>query len=99
MTAIRNATPEDELARASESAEPEKGRWSQLEQLLAILIDVQRQSLYAFHVANSDKKARRGIEPPAPVRRPGARPPKKKAAPLTGAGAEHLFRLINGGAA
>ncbi len=99
MTAIRNATPEAELERASAAAEPEKGRWSQMEQLLAILIDVQRQALYAFHVANSDKKARRGIEPPEPVRRPGSRPPRKKTTPLTEERADRLFRLINGGAA
>lgn len=100
MTAIRNATPEAELERASEQAEPEKGRWSNVEQLLATSIDVQRQALYAFSVANSDPKKAGRPTPPEPMRRPGVQPQKKRrTTALTEAGADNLFRLINGGAA
>ncbi|GAA2108227.1 hypothetical protein [Streptomyces synnematoformans] len=96
MTALRNAAPEEELAEASEAAEPEKGRWSTAEQLLALLVDVQRQHLYAFSVANSDPKKRKKDKPPEPIPRPGVQQPKKKTAPMSDAAAEVLFNLING---
>ncbi|MFJ4637618.1 hypothetical protein ACIP69_18590 [Streptomyces hygroscopicus] len=97
MTALRNALSDEELAEQAEQGEPERARWSQAEQLLAMLIDVSRSQLYAFQKANSTKGARLG-PPPEPIRRPGAKPRKKKAR-LNDAGAETLFRLINGGAA
>lgn len=97
MTALRNAAPPDELARASETSEPEKGRWSQVEQLLALLIDIERQALHAFYIANSDKKHRKGIQPPDPLRRPGVAPPKEQGRTLSEDKAEALFQLIHGG--
>lgn len=98
MTALRNAMPEDELDRAQATAEPEKGRWSQVEQLLAVVADRIARLEYTFVCANTEKKKDRP-DPPEPIRRPGAKPPKKKAAPISEGGAEVLFRLINGGAA
>lgn len=98
MTAMRNALPEGELERLAEKGEPEKGRWSQSEQLLAAAVDSLRRLEHILILANSDKKSRRP-QAPEPIRRPGARPVRKKTAPLTDAGAETLFRLINGGAA
>lgn len=94
MTALRNSLTEEELDEQADQGEPEHGRWSQLEQLLALLIDVQRQQLYAFTCANTESKAKRP-DAPEPIARPGAKPrrPKPK---LTDDSAEALFQLING---
>ncbi len=98
MTALRNATPVEELERQAEDGEPEKGRWSQLEQLVAGMYDRLGRIEYVLTCANSDSKSRRP-DPPEPMRRPGAAPLRKKPAGLSDDGAETLFRLINGGAA
>lgn len=96
MTAIRNAMPDEELAEASEDSEPEKGRWSQSDQLLALVADRVARLEYITICANSDSKGRKP-QAPEPVRRPGAQ--QKKPRPrLTESGAERLFQLINGGA-
>lgn len=89
--------PEDELAEQAEQGEPEQGRWSQEEQLLASVLDAIRRVEYVLICANTDKKAKRP-DVPEPTRRPGAKPvrPKPK---LTDEGAQTLFQLINGGAA
>lgn len=97
MTALRNAMSDDELAEQAEKGEPEKARWSQMEQLTASLVDAVRRLEYITTLANSDGKSRKP-PPPVPVRRPGAKPIRPKAK-LTDASAEVLFRLINGGAA
>ncbi|MBQ1165789.1 hypothetical protein KBZ21_48205, partial [Streptomyces sp. A73] len=39
MTALRNSMSDEELEEAADQGEPEKGRWSQTEQLLALLAD------------------------------------------------------------
>lgn len=96
-TALRNAMPEEDLAEQADKGEPEKGRWSQLEQLTAALLDATRRVEYVLICANTSKKAQRPT-PPEPIRRPGAKPPRPKAK-LTEASADRLFQLINGGAA
>lgn len=98
MTALRNAMPDEELAEQAEKGEPEKGRWSQVEQLLALLADRIARVEYVLICANTEKKRDRP-DPPEPIARPGAKPPKKQTAELTEQSAETLFRLINGGAA
>lgn len=98
MTAMRNALPEGELERLADRGEPEKGRWSQLEQLVASMVDSSRRIEHILILANSDGKGRKP-KAPEPVARPGARSSKKKTAPMSEQGAEALFRLINGGAA
>ena len=95
MTAIRNAMPADELEQLGKKGEPEKGRWSQLEQLVALLVDGQREQLYAFMLANQGKGGKKP-QKPEPIRRPGVRPNKKQLTPMTEASAERLFALING---
>ena len=89
---------EDEYEQAAEQGEPEKGRWSQVEQLLALLADRVAQLQYTLICVNTEKKSQRP-DVPEPIRRPGAKPRKKKVAPMTDAAAETLFQLINGGAA
>jgi hypothetical protein len=97
MTALRNAMSDEDLAEQAERGEPEMGRWSQLEQLVAGLADAVRRLEYVTILVNSDSKSRRP-DPPEPIRRPGAKP--RKARPrLSEAHAEQLFGLINGGAA
>lgn len=94
MTALRNALTDEELAEQADKGEPERGRWSQLEQLVAANLDVSRRIEYVLRCANSEKKHH--PEPPEPIRRPGAKAkPTRKA--LSDGAAKTLFRLINGG--
>jgi hypothetical protein len=65
-TAIRNATPEHELAQATGDAS--RAPWSTLESLVAALIDEVRQFAWmysAVHAKNTPKR-------PEPIRRPGS---------------------------
>jgi hypothetical protein len=96
-TALRNAMTDEELAAQADGGDPEHARWSQLEQLLAVVADRIARVEYVLVCANTDKKSKRP-EPPQPIRRPGARPPRPKAK-LTDASADRLFQLLNGGAA
>jgi len=95
-TALRNDLPADVLAEQAEKGEPEKGRWSQVEQLLAANTDATRRVEWALWAINTDKAKR--PDPPEPMRRPGAGP-RKKQARLTEGSAGRLFQLLNGGAA
>lgn len=97
MTALRNAMTDEEIAAQAESGEPEKGRWSQSEQLMALVADRIAQLVYVTVCANVDKKSDRP-DAPEPIRRPGAAPRKAKRA-LSEPNATRLFQLINGGAA
>lgn len=96
MTALRNAMSDEELAEQADKGEPEKGRWSQAEQLLAVLADRLARVEYVLICANTEKKKDQP-DPPEPLRRPGAKPRKAKPA-LTEDSAKTLFKLINGGA-
>jgi hypothetical protein len=97
LTALRNELSDEELEQQAERGEPEKGRWSQTELLLASVIDALRRVEFVLICANTDSKSKRP-SPPEPIARPGAKPRKTKAA-LTDVGAAKLFELINGGAA
>jgi hypothetical protein len=97
MTALRNSLSDGEIAAQAEGGKPEEGRWSQLEQLVAVVADRIARVEYVLRCVNTEKKRDRP-PPPEPIRRPGAAPPKPKSA-LTEAGANALFELINGGAA
>jgi hypothetical protein len=96
-TALRNATDSAELAAQAEKGEPEKGRWSQQEQLIATAVDAIRRLEWVLICVNTEKKSKRP-DPPEPMRRPGAGPRKKKAQ-LTEGSANRLFELLQGGAA
>lgn len=85
-----------ELAAQAENGEPEKGRWSQQEQLLAAIADAVHKVEWVLWCVNTEKNKR--PEPPEPMRRPGAGP-RKKTAQLTEKSANTLFELIQGGAA
>ncbi|MEU4154702.1 hypothetical protein [Streptomyces antimycoticus] len=97
-TALRNALPEDQLAEQAANGEPEKARWSNLEQLVATVADRVARVEHTLICVNTDKKAKRP-DPPEPIRRPGVRPPKRKKAQLTETSAARLFQLLQGGAA
>ncbi|MGW7617431.1 hypothetical protein ACWGLG_16495 [Streptomyces antimycoticus] len=97
MTALRNAMSDEELAEQAEHGEPEKGRWSQIEQLLALVADRLARVEYVLICANTDSKSKRP-QPPEAIARPGAKSPKPKPK-LSESSARALFELINGGAA
>jgi hypothetical protein len=91
-TALRNAMPDEELAEQSEKGEPEKGRWSQAEQLLAMVADKVARLEYVLLCVNTEQKSKRP-RPPEPIRRPGAKPLRPKQT-LTDAQANHLFEML-----
>jgi murein L,D-transpeptidase YcbB/YkuD len=95
-TALRNAMSEEELAEQADKGEPEKARWSQLEQLVAASLDATRRVEWAVLAVNTEKAKR--PKPPEPTPRPGAKPVRSKPK-LTDVQAQDLFRIINGGAA
>lgn len=64
-TAIRNRMPEDQLAE--NASDPTKARWSNVESLLATLIDEMRNNTWAYMQAKTDK----AIPRPEPIARPG----------------------------
>lgn len=97
MTALRNAMTDEELAEQAAKGDPEKARWSQLEQLVAVVADRVARVEHVLICANTDKKSKRP-DPPEPIRRPGVKPLRRKAK-LTQSSADRLFQLINGGAA
>lgn len=97
MTALRNLLTDEELAEQAEKGEPEKGRWSQLEQLTASVLDAVRRFEHVYICSHVEHK-RDQPEPPEPTRRPGAKSRKPKAA-MSEQTAERLFQFINGGAA
>jgi hypothetical protein len=96
-TALRNAMSPEELAEQADKGEPEKGRWSQTDQLIAIVADRIAELGYIYGSAHAESKAKRP-KAPEPIRRPGAKPAKVKQK-LSDAQAHDLFRIINGGAA
>lgn len=97
MTALRNGMTDEELEKQAESGEPEKGRWSQVEQLLAMIADRVARLEYVLISVNTEQKSKRP-KAPEPIRRPGAKQvtPKQRLSELQ---ANTLFSLINGGAA
>ena len=96
-TALRNDLTPMQLAEQAEKGGPEKGRWSQQEQLLASAVDAIRRVEWVLWCVNTESKAKRP-DMPEPVRRPGAGA-RKKTAKLTDKSASRLFELIHGGAA
>ncbi|WP_245738350.1 DUF5361 domain-containing protein [Streptomyces sparsogenes] len=97
MTELRNSLSDEEMAEQAEAGEPEKGRWSQVEQLLALIADRVARLEYVTILANSGSKGKKPT-PPEPIARPGAKAKRPKSK-LSESSAETLFQLINGGAA
>lgn len=86
MTALRREQP----AAERPAADPEAGRWSQVEMLLAALIDEVRRNSYYLLGVNGNK-----VSPPEPVPRPGLTRPVPRST-ITEEGAELLLSFING---
>lgn len=89
MTALRNTNPDATPAET----DPAKGRWAQLEMLVALLIDEVRILRWVTSAANSEKG--KAGDQPEPLPRPGVvskRAPKK----FSDAQYDFLFRHING---
>lgn len=96
-TALRNELTPQQLAEQAEKGEPEKGRWSQLEQLIAANVDATRRVEWVLLCSNIEQKSKRP-DAPEPMRRPGAGP-RKTRAQLSDKSANRLFELLQGGAA
>ena len=96
-TALRNELTPQQLAEQGEKGQPEKGRWSQLEQLIAANVDATRRVEWALWSVNIEQKSKRP-DAPDPMRRPGVGVKKTKAQ-LTDKSADRLFELLQGGAA
>jgi hypothetical protein len=96
MTALRNSLTDEELAEQADIGEPEHGRWSQVEQLLAANYDAMRRIEWVLICANTDSKVKRP-KAPVPLRRPGSKAiqPKPK---MSDEQADTIWRLINGDA-
>jgi hypothetical protein len=88
-------TPE-QLAAQGDKGEPEKGQWSQLEQLVAVVADRVARVEWVLQCVNIEQKSKRP-DAPEPIRRPGASPRKAKPK-LNESSANRLFQLIQGGA-
>lgn len=95
-TALRNELSDEDLAEQAEKGDPEKGRWSQLEHLVATVADRVARVEHVLVCAHTDSKRKRP-EPPQPIPRPGTRTPRPKTQ-MNETGAEFLFTLINGAA-
>jgi hypothetical protein len=96
MTAMRNALTDEEYAEQAEKGNPERGRWSQTEQLLAAVHDQLAQIQHVLIAVNTDSKAKRP-RAPEPMRRPGARGAKPKQK-INNEQAAQLWSMLNGGA-
>ncbi|WP_372344754.1 hypothetical protein [Streptomyces sp. KL116D] len=94
---MRNSLTDEEYAEQAAKGEPEKGRWSQLEQLVAGLDDRIASLQHITICANTDSKSKRP-KAPEPIRRPGVRAVKTKQK-ISPQQAEHLWSMLNGGAA
>ena len=94
-TAIRNATPPEDLEKAAADARPEAAPWSKVEMLLAQLIDAVNRGTYVLTLANSKEGAK--VEPPEPVRRPGWRPKSSRGSdrqPPSERAQNHLMAML-----
>lgn len=90
MTAIRRDSPPSSAER--EQRDPDAGRWSQLEMLVAALIDeVRRSNFYLLRINGS-----KTVKAPQPVPRPGVKPEGPRRAVINSKGAARLFELIKG---
>ena len=76
ITAIRNDTPDQVLAR--NATDPTKGNWSNLENLVATAIDEIRNSQWMYASAHSERTVRR----PQPIPRPGIKPVTRRTMPI-----------------
>lgn len=86
----------EEVAAQADKGEPEKGQWSQLEQLVAVVADRVARVEWVLHCVNIEQKSKRPAAP-EPIRRPGAKPRRAKPK-LTEESANTLLKLIQGGA-
>lgn len=89
MTAIRRDSPPPS---SDQQRDPDAGRWSQLEMLVAALVDEARLNSYYLLRINGSKT----VKPPPRVPRPGVKPEGRGRATISRQGAARLFELIKG---
>ncbi|WP_037576811.1 hypothetical protein [Phaeacidiphilus oryzae] len=90
LTAIRRALPAGEREKRA-TADPEAGRWSQQEMLLASVIDALRRIEYYTLRINGAKR----LEKPTPLPRPGVADPKRRK-PIPQHAYDALWELMHG---
>lgn len=91
MTALRNARPEPERG----GGDPAEAPWSQMEILIAALVDEIRCLRHDYTVTHLAKGKRKPKEP-EPIPRPGLKARGAKKRKLTTEQTDILFRHING---
>lgn len=91
MTALRVANPG---SVGEDGPDPAEGRWSQLEMLVATLVDEMRNLRYVYTTVHAGKGTK--STPPDPIPRPGVERKKPRRSALSDAQADFLWRHING---
>lgn len=94
MTAIRNSHPD--IAEGGGGGDPSEGQWSQLEVLVAMLLDEARFARWENAMSRLGKGDKKPAKP-EPTPRPGVKAKTPKP-PLPPHVAEWLFAHMNGGA-
>lgn len=74
---LRHLPAESATARAVRGATPEQETWTLDRQLLASLVDAQRENTFAMVKLHGDPKKTKRLKPPEPIPRPGVEPSRK----------------------
>ncbi|URN11373.1 hypothetical protein LUW77_03525 [Streptomyces radiopugnans] len=100
---VRHLPPDSATARAIRGSTPEEDAWTLDRQLLAAVVDAQRENTFAMVKLHGDPKATRRMKPPDPIERPGLqRKPKSNVIRFGGrhgSGAAQLAAVFGGKAA
>jgi hypothetical protein len=91
LTAFRTSLPEPDRNHRAREADPEAGRWSQQEMLLASVVDALRRLEFYFLGANGVKR----LDKPLPLPRPGVPDPNRRK-PIPQQSYEVLWALMHG---
>jgi hypothetical protein len=91
VTALRGELPAAERERRARQADPEAGRWSQQELLLASIGDSLRRLEYYFLRVNGATR----LDKPQPMPRPGVPDPKRRK-PIPQHAYDALWELMHG---
>jgi hypothetical protein len=73
---LRYLPPDSATARAVRGVTPEQEAWTLDRQLLASLVDAQRENTFAMVKLHGDPKKTKRLRPPEPIPRPGVQAKK-----------------------
>lgn len=100
---LRYLPPDSATARSVRGSTPEEDAWTLDRQLLAALVDAQRENTFALVKLHGDPKKTKHMKPPEPIERPGVK--KRRQSNVIrfggryGSGAAQLAALFGGTAA